>query len=64
MCNPKGQTRVWLMYFFGTKKEYYILPNKTSGNRMQSPREKLVEKRGAAEFFKTDFEVSGYRMKG
>ena len=25
--------------------------------------EKWVEKRGAAENFKTDFEVSGYRMK-
>ena len=29
MCNPTGQTRVWFMYCFGPKKEYYILPNKT-----------------------------------
>ena len=25
--------------------------------------EKWAEKRGAAEFFKTDFEMSGYRVK-
>ena len=31
--------------------------------RYPADTEKWAEKRGAAEFFKTDFEMSGYRVK-
>ena len=63
MCNPKGQTRVWFMYCFGPKKEHYILPNKILEIGCSLQGKNWVEKRGAAELFKTDFEVSGYRME-
>ena len=51
------------MYYFGPKKEHYILPNKILEIGCSLQGKDWVEKRGAAELFKTDFEVSGYRMK-
>ena len=39
------------------------IKNDTQGFILYPDTEKWVEKRGVAELLKTDFEVSGYRMK-
>ena len=46
-----------------TGEEVIYIKNNTQSSIQDPDTEKWVEKWGAAEFFKTDFEVSGYWMK-